>query len=61
MILVMGLYVLKYIKNSKINNKIPTLFDTKLDLRHEQIIPKKNTEEIMRISEAIASLLIVRK
>lgn len=45
MILGMGLYVLKYIKNSKINNKIPRLLDTKLDLRHERIIPYRNTND----------------
>lgn len=38
MALGMGLYILNYIKNSKINNKILRLSDTKLDVRCEQNI-----------------------
>lgn len=34
----MGLYILNYIKNSNINNKILRLSDTKLDVRREQNI-----------------------
>ena len=39
MTLGIGLYTLKYIKSSKISNKILRLSGTKLDTRYEQIIP----------------------
>lgn len=59
MILGMRLCVLKYIKISKISNKIPRLLNTKLDLRHNKSFPKEI--RMTKINETTSGLLIVKK